>query len=168
MRSILVGLLVAALSGPETFSQASAFVSIPASAFTPRQVKNNLGGYDGNVTGTARMFTENSFSMFAPVSLPHGASVTSLSCGGQDSFSNVRLKFTLRRNEPQQANVDMGTVSTSFEQTGFQFLSTTSIVEPVIDNRRFNYYVVAETQHEDVGFCPGCSVAFCAIGFTAP
>ena len=167
-RLTFVGLLILALASSETFSQSSDFLSIPASAFTPRQVKDNLGGYDGNVTGTARTFTANSFSMFAPVYLPHGASVRSLACGGQDPSDKIRLEFTLRRNEPQQANVDMATVSTSFEQTGFQFLSTTSILEPAINNRRFNYYVVAETKHFDVGFCPDCSVAFCTIGFTTP
>jgi hypothetical protein len=80
----------------------------------------------------------------------------------------VLITFTLRRNEPQQANVDMAVVGTTFGQSGFQFVRTTSIVQPLINNQRFNYYVVAETRHSDVGFCPNCAIGSCTIAFTTP
>jgi hypothetical protein len=168
LRLTITAILIVTVTGSKALSQSAGFLSLPASAFTPRQVKGNAGGYDGNETGTARSFTNSTFSMLAPVHLPHGATVTSLSCGGRDPAANLLLKFTLRRNEPQQANVDMAVVSTTFEQIGFQFLNTTSIVQPLVNNQRFTYYIVAETRHIDVGFCPTCAVGFCKVGFTTP
>lgn len=163
----LATLVVVALTASEAVGQQTAsFLSIPASAFTPRQVLGD-SGYDGNESGTARLFGNN-FVMFAPVHLPHRASVTSLSCGGRAPSSQIQVIFTLRRNQPQQANVDMATTSTDLAQTGFQFVSTTSIVEPVINNQRFNYYLVAVARHIDVGRCPRCLVGFCSIGYTVP
>jgi hypothetical protein len=104
--------------------------------------------------------------MFAPVTVPHGATIGSMRCGGRAPSSEFRIVFTLRRNEPQQANLDMATVMTTFEGLGFQFVDTNSITSPVINNERFNYYIVAQTNTLDVGFCPNCSVGFCRIGYT--
>jgi hypothetical protein len=155
------------LTASVAFAQSTTgFLSIPSSSFTP-QTSEGTGnaGYDGNVTGTARLF-EGSFLMFAPVNLPHHATVTSLKCGGRAPSRDFKVGFTLRRNDPQQANVDMATVSTTFEGTGFQFVSTTSITSAVINNARFNYYIAAQTDAFDVGFCPECSIGFCTIGYT--
>jgi hypothetical protein len=138
------------------------FLSIPSSGFTPQ---TSEAGYGGNLTGTARFFEEG-FLMFAPVNLSHGATITSMRCGGRAPRSDFRIIFTLRRNEPQQANVDMATVMTTFEETGFQFVDTSSITSPVVNNNRFNYYIVAEADAIDVGFCTDCSVGFCRIGYT--
>ena len=118
------------------------FLSIPSSGFTPRSSEgfsaSSLGvGYNGNRTGTARMF-EESFLMFAPVNLPHDARVTSMHCGGRAPDHLFRIMFTLRRNEPQRANVDMATVMTTFEGNGFQFVDTSSITSAVVNNARFN------------------------------
>jgi len=155
------------LTASVAFAQSTpGFLSIPSSSFTP-QTSEGTGnaGYDGNLTGTARFF-EGSFLMFAPVNLPHRATVTSLTCGGRAPSRDFKVSFILRRNEPQQANVDMATVSTTFEGTGFQFVRTTSITSAVIDNARFNYYIAAQTDAFDVGFCPRCSIGFCTIGYT--
>lgn len=164
----LAAVLIASLAGWELPSQTASFVSIPASAFTPVETQGTRGGYGGNETGTARSFSNQTFGMLAPVQLPHLSTVTSMSCGGRDAGPNVLVKFTLRRNEAQQANVDMAVLSTTFEQTGFQFLNSSSITQPLINNQRFSYYIVAETRHSDVGFCPECAVGFCRIGFTNP
>jgi hypothetical protein len=90
----------------------------------------------------------------------------SFRCGGQDATSDFKLQFILRRNWPQQANVDMATIESTFAATGFQFLTTTSITGPVIDNATYNYYIVATAIAFDVGVCPGCSVGFCRVGYT--
>lgn len=164
----LGALFIVFLTAPEARAQSTSFLSIPASAFTPVETQGTRGGYGGNETGTSRSFTNRTFGMLAPVYLPHLATVTSMSCGGRDGGANVLVKFILRRNEPQQANVDMAVLATTFEQTGFQFLRSSSIAQPLINNERFNYYVVAETRHIDVGFCPECAVGFCRIGFTSP
>ena len=144
----------------------SRFLSIPSSGFTPQDSEGFGGnaGYDGNKTGTARSF-DGSFRMFAPVNLPHGATVTSMCCGGRAPSSDSRIIFTLRRNEPQQANVNMATAMTTFEGTGFQFVDTTSITSPVVNNAKFNYYIIARLSFFDVATCPECSVGFCRIGY---
>ena len=139
------------------------YISIPSSGFTPR---NSDAGYVGNDSGTARQFGATGWQMMAPVNLPQGATVTSLSCGGAAADSDFRLIFTLRRNEPQQANVDMAEVMTTVAGSGFQFVSTSSITSPEVDNQIFNYYIIAAADDFDVGFCgSACSIGFCRIGY---
>jgi hypothetical protein len=146
------------------FAKESSFLSIPSSGFTPKDVTENLG-YDGNSSGTARFFDNNSW-MFAPVALPQGATVTGMRCGGMAPSPEFRINFTLRRNQPQVANEDMATVMTTFEGVGFQHPETTSITSPVVDNANFNYYIVAEARHIDVGLCQKCTVGYCRIRYT--
>jgi hypothetical protein len=161
----------------EALAQSPKFLAVPAASFTPRNsttVEKPLRGtletlgYSGNASGTARFFGDNS-AMFAPISLPHGATVLSLECAGAAPRLSRRIIFHLRRNQPQQANVDMATVATDFPVTAFQFKSTTSIQSPVIDNRRFNYYIAAELgATNDVPECRTCFVNRCTIGYTGP
>jgi hypothetical protein len=142
-------------------SLATQYLSIPSSAFTP---KDSGDGWTGNTSGTARNFVQS--FLFAPVQLPHGATVTGLRCGGQDPTTDVKLRFTLRRNQPQAANVDMAVAESTFAATGFQFMTTSTVTSPQIDNSIFNYYVAASPVFFDVGTCPGCSVGFCRVSYT--
>lgn len=130
-------------------------VSIPAPAFTEQnsQSSNQSGSYKGNESGTSRSF---SGMMFAPVDLPHGSIVTSFKCGGQPKAGTL-VKFSLRRNEPQQANVDMAVIQSAFSNVPplignkpkglaeYQFINTTSITSSRIDNSKYNYYIIAST-----------------------
>ena len=163
MRTLTLVVAILALHTSLAFAQTS-YLSVPSSGFTPRAVTGSLG-YDGNQSGTARLFDSN-FWMFAPVALPHGAKVTALRCGGKAPSPEIRIIFTLRRNRPQVANVDMAIVMTTFKGVGFQHPETTSITSPVVDNSVFNYYIVAETQHIDVGLCPSCIIGYCRIRYT--
>jgi hypothetical protein len=142
-------------------SSTTQYLSIPSSAFTP---KDSGDGWTGNTTGTARYFGQS--YLFAPVQLPHGATVTELSCGGQDPGTDVKLRFTLRRNRPQVANVDMAVVESTFAATGFETMETSTVASPQIDNSTFNYYVAASPIFFDVGTCQSCSVGFCRILYT--
>ena len=161
--TLVVAILVAQMS--LAFAQETSFLSIPSSGFTPRSAIGS-NGYEGDTSGTARLFDHN-FWMFAPVALPHRATVTALRCGGMAPSNEVRVEFTLRRNQPQVANVDMATVMTTFDGLGFQHPGTTSITSPLIDNAKFNYYIVATARHIDVGLCPKCVVGYCTIRYTA-
>ena len=165
---LLVAILIALTSSGALAQAQTQFLSIPSSGFTPRE-SEALGGesYSGNISGTARRFAK-SIEMFAPVNLPDGATVTSLRCGGSESSPDLRIRFRLRRNEPQQANVDMATVHTGVPGTGFQFRTTTSITQPVVTNSTFNYYIIADLESLTSEFpqCPLCSVGFCQIGYT--
>nr|NIR85561.1 hypothetical protein [Gammaproteobacteria bacterium] len=100
-----------------------------------------------------------------PVALPHGVTVTALRCGGK-APSDIKIIFTLRRNQPQVANVDMATVMTTFEGRGFRHPETTSITSAMVNNANFNYYIVASVRHIDVGLCPSCVIGYCRIRYT--
>ncbi len=162
MRKLLVAISVV-LTSFSALAHAE-FLSIPSSGFTPQSSDR---GYSGNNSGTARYF-EKSFFMFAPVNLPHRATVTSLLCGASTGANNYRIQFTLRRNEPQQANVNMATVLTTYAHSGFQFVSSNAVNAPVVDNATYNYYVVAELQSSTDEFpqCPHCSIGFCRVGYS--
>ena len=157
------------------------FISIPASAFSGENSDTGSDttdgeetfGYQGNESGTTRHFN---VVLYAPVNLPHGASVTLFKCGGS-SAKNTRAAFRLRRNEPQQQNVEIANVKTSLEGAGFEFMSTHSIRNEKIDNEKYNYYIVAEVlkshvNPSDRARCgnpsklPECSVNSCSIGYT--
>ncbi len=142
------------------------YLQIPASGFTP-QTSGGAGveGYQGNTTGTARQFS-GSVRMFAPANLPNGATITSLYCGGMAPTATTRLVFTLRRNQPQTANVDMVIVATDFAEEHFEFTNSSSVVEPVVGNKTFNYYVVAEVDDLNGSLCPTCTIGFCRIRYT--
>lgn len=169
MRKLLVAIFVVLTSTSALAQSSTQYISIPSSGFEPQSSEGVGGGhsYNGNVTGTARFF-DKSIIMFAPLNLPHGATVTSLFCGGMTQTSkNYRIAFTLRRNEPQQANVNMATTQTTFAHPGFQFVGTNSVNEPLVDNATFNYYVVADLQSTDeFPQCPRCAVGFCRIGYS--
>lgn len=143
------------------------YIAIPSSGFSPKaDFGNGRTAYDGNETGTVRFFMHNHI-MFAPVSIPHNSIVTGFSCGGTNPTPRSSIKFTLRRNQPQQANVDMATAITDPTNNGFQFVSAGNIVSGRIDNQANNYYVVAKRVSEDESFrsCNKCAVGFCSIRY---
>lgn len=135
----------------------TSYLSIPAVAFTP---ENSSQGWIGNSSGTARNF--GSRRMFAPVFLPHRAVVTGFFCGGYDAQNINAIRWILRRNSPQVANVDMAVIQTSFFDTGFLRGFTSVINSAEVSNQSYNYYVVAETTS---GNCGDCTVAFCRITY---
>jgi hypothetical protein len=168
---LIVPFLFSMFAAPLAMAQSTAtgFIAVPASGF----VDAKLGPASRfNLTGTTQFFN---VMLFAPVSLPHGYTITSFKCGGK-SFFNRSVVFTLRRNDPQQQNVDIATVKTTLEGTGFEFVETSSITSGKIDNSRFNYYIVVDVEDNrnlpniDV-FCPDngnpkCSVGFCSVGYS--
>lgn len=145
----------------------SGFVSIPASAFSG--VSRLETSFKGNDTGTALFFN---VKVFAPVNLPDGATIISMRCGAR-AFFKRQISFTLRRNEPQQENIDIAVAQTSLDGTSFEFIDTNTITSGLVDNSKYNYYVVAEIEDPTVSpptspFCPDgeCWVGYCRIGYT--
>lgn len=145
---------------------ATRYLSIPSSAFTSQNTSTDFASsWSGNGTGTSRSFGFGG-ALFAPVTLPHGATVTQFRCGGVDGGTDFRLEFKLFRNFPQQANVELAVMTTTFPETGFRFLNSSSITSPVINNASYNYYVIAKAVPLDVGACPACAVGFCRVSYT--
>ncbi len=155
-------LLSAWLAPPAVAQPEATYLTIPSSGFT---AQTSEGGYAGNVTGTTRFFAGSSL-MFAPVNLPHGAMAASLYCGGMAPVTDLRLVFTLRRNDPQLANVDMITAATTYAGNGFQWTFSDFVDEPEVDNEHFNYTIVAEVENQiGANACPTCTINFCRIGY---
>jgi hypothetical protein len=164
MRNLLLTmtLLLLLLTNPAT-AQSTRHIMIPSSSFTPQQSDD---GYSGNQSGTNRHLGATGFLMFAPVNLPHGATVTEFRCGAGANTPDFRMRFTLRGNQAQVLNVDLAEVATSFGGTGFEVRVTTSINEPVIDNLTFNYYIVATVDDLVGGSCGfDCRIGFCRITY---
>lgn len=158
-------LLSAWLVPPAVAQSGATYLTIPSSGFT---AQTSEGGYGGNVTGTTRFFAGSSL-MLAPVNLPHGATATSLYCGGVAPVTDLRLVFTLRRNQPQVANIDMITVATTYAGNGFEWTFSDSVDEPEVDDKNFNYYIVAEVDNQvGADLCPTCAVNFCRVGYIDP
>jgi hypothetical protein len=163
-----------------SFADVKGFISIPAAAFSTQDSRTSgpEGNYRGNNTGTSRSFRGGrspSFrgSLFAPVNLPHGAIVTSLSCGSK-TMSGWKTGFVLRRNEPQQENIDMASVKTSGHGR-YEFINTISISSPKINNSKYNYYISASLWDGPFDVIRGvvipcldycANVNFCNIGYT--
>ena len=167
-----IALLLALFSLPVAASaQDSGWLSLPAAAFS------GAGAFP-NATGTAQFFRTTAF---APVILPDNATVTFMACGGRAAFRK-QIIFTLRRNEPQQENVDMVVLETALDATGFEFVSENQITDGAVDNRKFNYFIVADVSKPG-GNSPGnravcantsgpggsgtqCLVGFCRLGYS--
>ena len=166
-----------------TVADTIGYIAIPASAFSEKdsQSSNENASYKGNQTGTSRYFNG---SMFAPIYLPHGSNVTSLACGSNPKGGYL-TSFTLRRNEPQQANIDMASLETAILTEGqvvkgiglaaYQFLHTESIISPRIDNSKFNYYIIAYQKNPLPNARPPvalicadrcANVNYCSVGYT--
>jgi hypothetical protein len=160
-----------------TLAQSIDYIAVPASGFTPRNsttIKDPLKGtvetlgYSGNASGTARFFGDNN-EMFAPVFLAHNSKIVSFSCAGNSANKRTRIRYYLRRNQPQQANVDMASVFSAHAETGFQRESTTLIQSPMVDNKTYNYYIVASIDAtNNIRECKQCSVNTCSIGYVTP
>jgi hypothetical protein len=169
MRKIISAILIVSsflLVALGTHAQSTSFISIPASAFSGANGSRSM-----NETGTAMFFSTYAF---APVNLPNRSKIISFACGAR-SFFQKSIVFSLRRNEPQQKNVDIATLSTSLTNTNFEFLNTTTITEGVVNNSRFNYYIIADMFKPGEGpgneaFCKKgeCWVGFCKIGYSIP
>lgn len=158
-------LLSLAVASPATAQSGATYLAIPSSGFT---AQNSEGGYMSSATGTTRFFAQSSL-MLAPVNLPHGATVTSLYCGGVAPVTDLRLVFKLRRNDPQVANVDLSTVATSYAGIGGEGTDIDFVDEPEVDNSRFNYYIVADVDNlVGANLCPTCAIYFCRIGYIDP
>lgn len=163
MKTLIALILILGMLPSTASAQNSGWLSIPAVAFSgARSLPND--------TGTAQFLHTTAF---APVTLPDNATVTLMSCGGRASFRK-RIIFTLRRNEPQQQNVDIAVLGTSLGGRGFEVVTSNRIAAGGVDNRRFNYFIMADVSKPggnrpgNRAACSGtqCSVGFCRIGYT--
>lgn len=112
------------------------YVSIPAAAFRPKQ-----DGYDFRNLGY-QLIPENATSeyYYAPVQLPHGATVTKMTFYWYDSSSSNNGEAILYQNNLAGMGLGMAVVNTSGDGGGGSSYDDT-IAHATIDNSQYAYYV---------------------------
>lgn len=134
-------------SGAVSWAPQTGYLSIPSAAFRPLQ-----DGYDFtnnenrlmNVDGTSDYY-------FAPVYLPHGATVTRMTFYWYDNQTDYNGTATLFRkdlNNLSSSAVSMASVSSG--SGGFGSSSTTAITNPTIDNSRYAYVLQWELETSSI------------------
>lgn len=131
---------------------ASSTVSAPAFAFTSARASVlSLPGFA--LSGTGWIFHVGFGEVYPqtagagtfgaiPVNLPQGATVTALSCVVSDNDALNHITVDLRRIT-NSTDVQMALIATPFADsvTGWQTISDTTVIYPVIDNTGSSYYL---------------------------
>jgi hypothetical protein len=149
------------------------YVQVPASAFelssATEDEEVSRSTYSGYlyISGGAAIY---SVYMMAPLDLPHGATLTEASCYAYDNNSTVDLgaDVDLMRSGMTSTsglslvNVDMDT--TNLAQTTVQTSTATNILNPVVDNSQYNYWLnlyfsTGDTTGATLRFY-GCRIAY--------
>jgi hypothetical protein len=155
MHKLLLTLSVCAVvQSTPLLAQSIEHVAVPAVAFVGKDVSYNE-------TGTAAFFRQRAF---APLSLPDNAKLVGFDCGLR-TFPIHGIKVSLRRNEPQQANVELDNLGIPKGGDGrFQFKSATQVSHPDVNNGKFNYYLVAEVLPKSANVSDICNGEECLVG----
>jgi hypothetical protein len=124
------------INGNLTWQAKTGYVSVSAAAFGP---VHELYQYEnwGNTLAPANLASRY---YYAPVQLPHGATVTKIKFYWSDLSSDYNGHCYLYRNDMAAGGVTLGTVDTS-GQAGNGSSETTTITYAVVDNSQFAYYV---------------------------
>ncbi len=139
------------------------FADFSASLLTTERsdagIKRSIGA-DG-VAPYARLHDCNLGQMVAPVHLPHGATIRTLTVFLSDPSMVGDLDVTLFYSNPATANrLALAGVSTEGER-GYQRLSVPVVPSPVVDNANAIYYLVAFGQiNRDGLLCDGWGQTF--------
>ena len=143
----------AALLSADTFPETGAASCPAVGFFTHRST------HDYNTSGGFRYFDNPSFSQAScEVSLPHGATVTKLSAGVDDTSTSWAGFCRLRRIDIVGGFSGVGigfdgvmaltSVTSTSGTPGKVALSTTDIADPLVNNFRYGYYVVCGTAND--------------------
>jgi hypothetical protein len=115
----------------------SGVLTIPGNAFHPTGTGTNANCVPETTSGTANAV------LYAPVELPNGVTVTSLTYYWWDFDGGSDTTATLTRTAlPATSGASsMAAVSSSGSTGTHSSSSTTTITNPIIDNAHFMYYV---------------------------
>ena len=132
---------VDALVAPATSTE---HLSIPAAAFQARFTTANV--QPGNpAQSSLRTFVDSTggdSSLLAPVLLPDGATIVSISFGLLDEDPGEDLSGWLWRNElDDPTSTQLAEATTTGASSTIQLLTDTSVEGPTVDNSRFVYWL---------------------------
>jgi hypothetical protein len=125
------------LEGDLTWKPVTSYLSIPPAAFQPTNdgLSFTLGGYSLS-PGASTPAT----AFYAPVMLPHGATVTRFTFHWRDNSASDG-NATLFQDNPVGLTTPMASVATSGSNGQSSSTTTTTISANVIDNSQYQYYV---------------------------
>lgn len=123
-------------SGAVTWKAQTGYVSVPAAAFRPWE-----DGYDYENRGRSlKNMDGNSDNYYAPVQLPHGATVTKLTFYWNDTSTANDGRAVLRRVDSNGNYINMATATTSGSGgNGSSYDNTISVAS--VDNSQYAYYL---------------------------
>jgi hypothetical protein len=114
----------------------TSYVSVSAAAFSPLD-DNYMYTNSGNTLDPTDMSSQY---YYAPVQLPHGATVTKIEFYWSDLSGDYNGHCYLYRNDMQAGGDTLGTVDTS-GSSGVGSSETTTITNPTVDNSQYAYYL---------------------------
>jgi hypothetical protein len=122
------------INGNLTWVTRTSYIAVSAAAFGPVD-ENYMYTNWGNTLAPKNMITRY---YYAPVQLPHGATVTKIKFYWSDVSGDYNGRCYLYRNDMQGGGDTLGTVDTS---SGTGSSETTTITNPVVDNSQYAYYL---------------------------
>ena len=134
-----------ALAAPAAAQSGTGYISVPAAAFVPTH-------YLVDYTNGGHWLYLNTLSVdgdefYAPLHLPHGATVTKLTLSyyddGSGAFDYVDIGMELAQGFG--AGMTMAYVRSDDGGTGSK--STTSILNPLVDNSQYSYFLSLSMQN---------------------
>jgi hypothetical protein len=114
----------------------TSYVSVSAAAFSPLD-DNYMYTNSGNTLDPTDMSSQY---YYAPVQLPHGATVTKIEFYWSDLSGDYNGHCYLYRNDMQAGEDTLGTVDTS-GSSGVGSSETSTITNSTIDNSQYAYYL---------------------------
>jgi hypothetical protein len=116
----------------------SGYVSIPAAAFQPMSCDNYR-----YINSGAQLWPEdmNSTLFYAPVQLPHGATITKVTFFWRDTSTYNGYVALERSNLYNGTGEVLATVYTADANAGVYSTSETNIINPVVDDAHHSYYM---------------------------
>ncbi|HEY76716.1 MAG TPA: hypothetical protein G4O00_11145, partial [Thermoflexia bacterium] len=121
-------------TGAVSWTPKTGYLSIPSVAFRPREDGYNFVNTENYLVNS----DGNSDYYFAPVYLPHGATVTRMTFYWNDQSSSNGSTILFRKDLSSGSAAWMASVFSS-GNSGYGSSSTTSISNPIIDNSLYTY-----------------------------
>ena len=124
------------VEGELTWSKKTSYLSIAPAAFVP----HNTGYFYSQEGKFLVAFSDDSPDYYATVSLPHGATVTRVTCAWVDASIDQDVTCALYRSDLFGSSIEMAEVVSS-GSSGSDYGADVTIEVPKIDNSNYIYYM---------------------------
>lgn len=127
------------LEGSVTWKPVTSYLAVAPAAFQPSDNNSTFtqGGYYLVPSGAS---PETIF--YAPVNLPHNATITSITFHWADNSATNNGSLTLYRDDPTGFGPEVLATLTTSGSGGQSSTNTTTITSPTVDNSTYSYYLM--------------------------